>query len=232
MLESIKKGETRGYSEALVYASAELKKDKQFILVAVQEDGKVLEYADTSLTNNKDIVLTAVQEDGFALKFVGNELKRDKDVVLAAVQNWGYALEYANKDLRNDKEVVLAAIQVGGGINLMGERIGQEDAQEYAITELKKDKDVVITAVKSKKISGHGSSFLEFIDDTLKEDSVFMNSVLEIDDSLLSINWVSTKVSDYKIQGPIELTIKGMGVEIVAEYIDKETAEQIKKEMD
>jgi len=65
-----------------------------------------LQYADASLKKDRDVVLAAVQQNGLALQHADASLKKDRDVVLAAVQQNGLALQSAieAKIKINDKE--------------------------------------------------------------------------------------------------------------------------------
>ena len=62
------------------------------ILFSIQQDNKYIEFK----RDDKEIVLTAVKQKGKLLSFVSKELQNDKDVVLAAVKNYGEALLYAS----------------------------------------------------------------------------------------------------------------------------------------
>ena len=78
----------------MLFASARLKDDKEFILKLIEEWKSELR-----------------TEPQICLRYASDRLKNDKDVVLAAVRKDGFCLEYASKSLRGDKEVVLAALQ-------------------------------------------------------------------------------------------------------------------------
>ena len=64
----------------------------------------MLRYASAELKNDKDIVLVAVAQDGDALQYASEELKKDKEVVkaakkvvMAAVAQNGRALRWVEK---------------------------------------------------------------------------------------------------------------------------------------
>ena len=78
----------------MLFASARLKDDKEFILKLIEEWKSELR-----------------PEPQICLRYASDRLKNDKDVVLAAVRKDGFCLEYASDRLKNDKEVVLAALQ-------------------------------------------------------------------------------------------------------------------------
>eukprot|EP00927_Polykrikos_kofoidii_P065964 TRINITY_DN61650_c0_g1_i1.p1 TRINITY_DN61650_c0_g1~~TRINITY_DN61650_c0_g1_i1.p1 ORF type:complete len:257 (+),score=44.54 TRINITY_DN61650_c0_g1_i1:112-882(+) len=95
---------------ALLYMSDDLRADFDVVLKAVQNDGNCLRYADPPLRGNKEIALAAVQQNGRALRHVSDEMQNDRDVVLAAVRQDGRALRHASDDLKGDKEVASEAV--------------------------------------------------------------------------------------------------------------------------
>jgi hypothetical protein len=196
-----------------------MSKEKSQILEIVCKDGWELQNLEDQWKSDKEVVLAAVGNLGHALEFADVRLKKDKEVVLAAIMSPknGEAIMHADAKLKKDKELVLAAVKNCNGYG---------EALMYVDSKLKKDKEVVLAAIMSH------CEAIEHADKTLKTDREFMLEAVKIDDSLLAKNWVSAIVSDHKLQGPIELTIRGTGVEVVAGYIDKETAEQINEEMD
>ncbi len=94
-----------------------LKKDKEFLLFAVEKNIffleflKFLNYSSEDLPRYKKAVLAAVKKNGLALEHASDLLKADKEVVLAAVKKDGLALKHASDLLKADKEVVLAAVE-------------------------------------------------------------------------------------------------------------------------
>ncbi len=77
--------------------------DKQSVLEHVKKGGTLI-FASEELKNDKDVVLEAVKNDGEALRFASKELQNDKDVVLEAVkQNWR-ALYSASEELFNGSD--------------------------------------------------------------------------------------------------------------------------------
>jgi len=94
----------------LIYASEELKHDKEFVLEVVKQNGSALRYADY-FKKDKDIVIEAVKSNGFALEYADETLRNDKEVVLEAVKKFGYALMEASWELKDDKDVVMAALK-------------------------------------------------------------------------------------------------------------------------
>ncbi|NGX33220.1 MAG: hypothetical protein K1060chlam4_01281, partial [Candidatus Anoxychlamydiales bacterium] len=120
----------------LKYVPADLKKNKEIVLTAVELNGWDLKHAHEDLKKDKEIVLAAVKQNGWALEYADEDLKKDKEIVLAAVKQYGWILLYAHKDLKKDKETVLAAVKQ----NVW--------ALQCAHKDLKKDKEFVLAAVK------------------------------------------------------------------------------------
>ena len=81
------------------------------MLAAVEQNGYALLYASEELRADREFVLAAVRKDGHALLYASAELHADADreIVLAAVRQNGLALRYASRKLRNDEEVVSEA---------------------------------------------------------------------------------------------------------------------------
>lgn len=70
---------------------------------------EALQFASAALRADKEIVMKAVTKDGLALQFAGEDLQLDREVVTAAVQSNKLALQYAHEELRRDADIRLAA---------------------------------------------------------------------------------------------------------------------------
>jgi hypothetical protein len=92
---------------ALEFAPA-FQNDREVVMAAVKEIGTALLYASDDLKNDKDVVMAAVTQTGLALQFAP-AFQNDKDVVMAAVKQFGLALEFAT--LRADPDVACAAVK-------------------------------------------------------------------------------------------------------------------------
>ena len=73
----------------LQFASAQLRRDKEVVLAAVQKSGLALKFADADLRADKEVVLVAVRQNGEAIRFAGEKLRGSKEV-LDAVLNRHY----------------------------------------------------------------------------------------------------------------------------------------------
>ena len=54
---------------------------------------------------DREFVLAAVESNGYALKYAYDTFKKDREIVMEAVQQNGYSLQYASKKLQNDPEL-------------------------------------------------------------------------------------------------------------------------------
>ena len=96
--------------QALEFAPAEIKADREVVSTAVADNGHALRFAAAELRADRDVVRAAVARNGGALVYASAELRGDRAVVLAAVRHDGEALAYASPALRDNRAVVLAAI--------------------------------------------------------------------------------------------------------------------------
>ena len=98
--------------KALDYKFSIFYGDREFVLVAVKENGLTLQYASDELKADREIVLEAIRNSrGHALEWASNELKGDREVVLEAVNKSGRNLQYASEALKADPEIALAAME-------------------------------------------------------------------------------------------------------------------------
>ncbi len=148
--------------------------EKKQMIAAVRQNGQALQFANARLRNDRDVVLAAVSQNGFAHWFASRELQADKEVVLAAVSQNGFAHRYASPELQADKEVVLAAVAQNGmylfwvSPELQADKevvlaaVRQDGrALSSASAALKVDIDVVLAAVRQSPtvLQNHRSVF-------------------------------------------------------------------------
>mmetsp|Transcript_89276 Transcript_89276/g.251242 ORF Transcript_89276/g.251242 Transcript_89276/m.251242 type:complete len:404 (-) Transcript_89276:69-1280(-) len=75
----------RQRGRALVYASEEIRADREVVVAAVQNDGFALKYASECLRGTRDVALSAIKQNGRALQFVAPPLgSQDPDLLHAA----------------------------------------------------------------------------------------------------------------------------------------------------
>jgi len=113
----------------------EFKSDLEVVLVAVKSYGRNLELVDPEFRGVRIVVNEAVKRTGSALEFATDELRADRDIVLAAITGDGSALKFAAEELKADRELVLEAVK------------RHVHALQYASDELKRDREVVFAAV-------------------------------------------------------------------------------------
>ena len=141
---------------ALQFASAMLKDDRDRVLDAVRVHWSALEYVSQTLKNDRDIVIEAVKQNGNALVYASSNLKNDRDLVLEAVRQNGCALQFASAKLKNDRVVVLEAVNQFGY------------ALQFASTTLKLDQDFMTEVVKLNVRA------MQVVPANLKNDRSFM----------------------------------------------------------
>jgi formylglycine-generating enzyme required for sulfatase activity len=131
MLEAVQKN-----GKSFNYASIEMKNDPELLLKAIQQNGLVLKYASDEIKNNKYIVLEAVKMCGMALEYASEILQDDIDVVTEAIKQDAWALDYASERLQNNKEIVSLAVSQNYKV------------LDFASTSLKKDQEIKSLAKK------------------------------------------------------------------------------------
>ncbi|KAF0974339.1 hypothetical protein FDP41_006371 [Naegleria fowleri] len=167
---------------ALLYASDSLKKDKQFVMMALSISSMCIAYASLDLTYDRDVCLLALRNagsnrhivlrhinsllyfdedflkecvtiDGLTLSYAPNvEMTKNKEIVRLSIQQNGLALQYAHSSLRNDGEIVRKAIEQDG------------ESIMYASEAFRDNPEIVRLALKGIKIA------LMYCSERLRED--------------------------------------------------------------
>ena len=75
---------------------------KMDMLARVKKHGDALRYAPAELKGDREIVLAAVRQDGWFLQYASAELQGDREIVLVAVSQTGHSLAYASDALKAD----------------------------------------------------------------------------------------------------------------------------------
>ena len=155
---------------SLVYASDNLHNDREVVLQAVENEGRALFYASRSLCNDLGVVLQAVETDGQALQFASKNLRHDREVVLRAVKHSGMSLKFASETLRSDREIVLRAVERSG------------EAIQYASDDaLFKDRKVVLVALHNCSFCSICSQIFQLTSPEPATDWEILAKVLEED---------------------------------------------------
>nr|CAG4714939.1 unnamed protein product [Naegleria fowleri] len=159
------------------FSSSEFKKDNEFALKMVQQNGLILLYVPNTLENYREIVLAAVKQNGEALNWAHGNLAMDKEIALEAIKQNKKALRFVAEDLLLDYEFMLTALKLifpefshlttfdYSNKDIMMKLV-QENGMllEFASDELKNDRDIVLNAVNNN------GNALEFASDGLKND--------------------------------------------------------------
>jgi hypothetical protein len=146
-------------------------KDRQFVELALKENGDTLSCASDAVRSDKNLVLVAVSSEfGNAIRHASAGLKDDPEVALAAISNPRImsfngptkdALEYVSKRLRNDKSFVLATMR----------KCGQN--LQYVSQTLRNDPDVIAAAV------GESPWAMEFASSNIRNNKGIVKSLIE-----------------------------------------------------
>lgn len=108
-----------------------LKKDRNFVLAAVRQNGDVLFNVDPKFLKDEEVVraffdqnegkaddrnllLHLIEQNGDNLKFASENLKKDRDFVLGILEFKGRAFKHIDEDLKKDEELILTALQEDG----------------------------------------------------------------------------------------------------------------------
>lgn len=201
-----------GYNiEILDYINDDLKKDKELMFKALQNNIEAYKDLDSNLKEDKEfskkiyqdkkIMLEGVKNLSWSLKNASDELKKDRDFILEVVKISGDLLSYASKELKDDREVVLAAVSNGRGTPLRFASERLRDDKEivleavkndshvlpsllYASERLKNDKEVVLASVKAN------SATLKYASEELKNDKEVFLAAYNSKKSIMSGNTI------------------------------------------
>jgi hypothetical protein len=85
---------------------------KTFMLLALKLDASIFQHQNRMFTyrNDREFILIALKENGLVLEYLDNGFKYDKEIVLAAVKQNGMALKHASDVLKNDLTIIAEAL--------------------------------------------------------------------------------------------------------------------------
>mmetsp|Transcript_88207 Transcript_88207/g.285522 ORF Transcript_88207/g.285522 Transcript_88207/m.285522 type:complete len:730 (-) Transcript_88207:124-2313(-) len=107
--------------KVLTSAPEEVRSDRELIEAAIRASfGMALLFATDELKGDRQLVLQAVAFSGAALKYAAPELQSDRDFVLEAIKVQGASLAEAAEACRADRDLVLQAAHIGRGSVLQG----------------------------------------------------------------------------------------------------------------
>jgi endonuclease/exonuclease/phosphatase family metal-dependent hydrolase len=100
-------------ADSINFASVELKSDPDIILETIKDRdySSLLEKASDELKKNKDYILKAVEQNGKSILFADIKFKDDKDVILKACIRYYDALSYSSISDNLNKDLVLRLIK-------------------------------------------------------------------------------------------------------------------------
>jgi CxxC motif-containing protein len=105
-----------GAEFVLKYVSEQFKNDKELVLIAVKERGRVLEYASDELKNDKEIVIEALKNDSSAFRFVSKELQIDKKFIVIVLKTVPHILQFVSEEFKDDKDLVLEILKINANV--------------------------------------------------------------------------------------------------------------------
>ena len=98
-------------SNALRFASRELRRDKQFITDMTAK--YKIDVSRDTLIKDREVALNLTRTDSVQLDKLPTELQQDREFVLNVVRLNGEQLKFASSDMRDDFEIALVAAQQG-----------------------------------------------------------------------------------------------------------------------
>ncbi len=145
----------------------ELKKDRVFVLKAVEVNGAIYGYLSDELKKDEVIAITSINSYFESYRFLPNELFDNERVVKEAINSGlefgAGVLEYASDRLKDNKDIVMLAVSKATGVEFFYEDRPEEgytynDALCYASERLRDDKDVVLLSVENNPDSLESAS--------------------------------------------------------------------------
>jgi len=126
--------------------------NEELVLLAVSENGLVLEFVPAIYQNNKDIVLAACLNNYKAIKYASLHVQKDREFMKNIMEKYNI-VKYINPLLYNDKEMIMLLIKYE---NLWWDQ-DYENCQnitlKYASDEFKNDYEIVLSAIKKSSYS-------------------------------------------------------------------------------
>ena len=92
------------------FADESLMSNENFILEAIEIDGRAVKYAHENLQKKRTIALAAVTQNGLALASLP-EFSGDEEVVLRAIRQNPTAFQYASEEIRFKGKILMIALR-------------------------------------------------------------------------------------------------------------------------
>eukprot|EP00746_Dinoflagellata_sp_MGD_P103115 gnl/MRDRNA2_/MRDRNA2_425095_c0_seq1.p1 gnl/MRDRNA2_/MRDRNA2_425095_c0~~gnl/MRDRNA2_/MRDRNA2_425095_c0_seq1.p1 ORF type:complete len:225 (-),score=52.37 gnl/MRDRNA2_/MRDRNA2_425095_c0_seq1:19-654(-) len=111
--------------------------DRDFILLAVEQDPANLQFASDALRADREVVIRALNKDVYALEYAASSLQADREIVMKAILQNPASLKFAAPVLKDDRALVLMAVEKNGM------------AYKFASPKLQKDQEILVAAMKA-----------------------------------------------------------------------------------
>jgi len=161
---------TQGFGRSFVDWEIDKKRIKSFskmVNIAIKWNGLLLQYLPSDLRNDKEIALLAVSSanGGYEIpyQYLSEELKNDREISKLSIKNSvGGSYQFMPSKLINDAEII--------------ELVLKENRTKFNSfpKEYKNNRDFVLKAIKN-----HISVLLEYLDDSLRDDSEIVLSTIK-----------------------------------------------------
>jgi len=223
----------------LIYASEELRDDKEIALLASSSPGfgGVYQHLSTELRADRELLLAALEQSsplspGDALRHAADELRNDKSIILDAVRRRGHLIEQAPIQLQEDTDVILAALRQNRTIELGGCAWGPVGACRCCggipcPPQLLHDKAFVFEAACLGQFDFLHLAFHENVDQNWGSDQDFMIKLLPVI-YLLQEGfgyWPAVKKACFRCHGRCRSALEGSEVRLALEKMRMEDDE-------
>ncbi|MDB2562246.1 DUF4116 domain-containing protein [Sulfurimonas sp.] len=101
--------------ETFLYASEDLKNDKEFIFNYLRENDwayPMIKHVSKALRNDKKFIFDLLEIDGSCIEFFNDEFKNDKDIIIAAIKNNSRAIHCLDTQTLDDKSIMLELVRL------------------------------------------------------------------------------------------------------------------------
>jgi hypothetical protein len=86
-----------------MFASKELRSDREIVYAATKQNGWALVYADKKeLLNDKELALLSLQSEPEVIEYVGDELRNDIEIAMLVVGQRGFHLSNLSEEMRDN----------------------------------------------------------------------------------------------------------------------------------
>lgn len=74
--------------------------DRDFVEVAIKDDGVNIEHASKRLRNNKELALIAIEENNFCVRYLSEELRANAEVAIASLSKSAQYKEFFSTEIK------------------------------------------------------------------------------------------------------------------------------------